>query len=78
MEGGEAVPDSRVIVEYLDTLSPVGKLDSHPGAANAPKSRSGRPTARSAPLSWRFWRPPDGRGAKQRSDAWIDRQMVKD
>ena len=26
MEGGEAVFDSRVIVEYLDTLSPVGKL----------------------------------------------------
>jgi glutathione S-transferase len=24
MEGGEAVFDSRVIVEYLDTLSPVG------------------------------------------------------
>lgn len=26
MEGGEAIFDSRVIVEYLDTLSPVGKL----------------------------------------------------
>ncbi len=26
MEGGEAVFDSRVIVEYLDTLSPVGRL----------------------------------------------------
>ena len=26
MEGAEAVFDSRVIVEYLDTLSPVGKL----------------------------------------------------
>ena len=26
MEGGEAVFDSRVIVEYLDALSPVGKL----------------------------------------------------
>ena len=26
MDGGEAVFDSRVIVEYLDTLSPVGKL----------------------------------------------------
>ena len=39
MEGGEAVFDSRVIVEYLDALSPVGKLI--------------------------------------RSQAWIDRQMVK-
>ena len=26
MEGGDALFDSRVIVEYLDTLSPVGKL----------------------------------------------------
>ena len=26
MEGGEALFDSRVIVEYVDTLSPVGKL----------------------------------------------------
>ena len=26
MDGGEAVFDSRVIVEYVDTLSPVGKL----------------------------------------------------
>ena len=26
MEGGEAIFDSRVIVEYVDTLSPVGKL----------------------------------------------------
>jgi glutathione S-transferase len=26
METGEALYDSRVIVEYLDTLSPVGKL----------------------------------------------------
>src|SRR3954469_5147111 len=26
MEGGEAVFDSRVIVEYIDTRSPVGKL----------------------------------------------------
>ena len=25
MEGGEAVFDSRVIVEYVDTLSPVGR-----------------------------------------------------
>ena len=31
MEGGEAVFDSRVIVEYLDALSPVGKLIPPPG-----------------------------------------------
>jgi glutathione S-transferase len=32
MEGGEALFDSRVIVEYLDTLSPVGKLIPSSGA----------------------------------------------
>jgi glutathione S-transferase len=35
MEGGEAVFDSRVIVEYLDTLSPVGKLIPQPGRERA-------------------------------------------
>lgn len=31
MDGVDAVFDSRVIVEYLDTLSPVGKLIPPPG-----------------------------------------------
>ena len=31
MDGQDAVFDSRVIVEYLDTLSPVGKLIPPPG-----------------------------------------------
>ncbi len=46
MEGGEALFDSRVIVEYLDTLSPVGKLIP-PVGGSGPKSRPGRrwPTA---------------------------------
>ncbi|NQW93869.1 MAG: glutathione S-transferase N-terminal domain-containing protein, partial [Polaromonas sp.] len=35
MEGGEAVFDSRVIVEYLDTLSPVGKLIPSQGRERA-------------------------------------------
>lgn len=35
MEGGEAVFDSRVIVEYLDTLSPVGKLIPSSGRERA-------------------------------------------
>ena len=41
MEGGEALFDSRVIVEYLDTLSPVGKLIPSVGrerAAPTPKT----------------------------------------
>jgi len=35
MEGHEAVFDSRVIVEYLDTLSPVGKLIPSAGRERA-------------------------------------------
>ncbi len=35
MEGGEALFDSRVIVEYLDTLSPVGKLIATSGRERA-------------------------------------------
>jgi glutathione S-transferase len=51
MEGGEAVFDSRVIVEYLDTLSPVGKLIPA-RAASAPRSRPGKrwPTALDAAI----------------------------
>ena len=40
MEGGEAVFDSRVIVEYVDTLSPVGKLIPAEPAAG-PKKKPG-------------------------------------
>ena len=55
MEGGEAVFDSRVIVEYLDTLSPVGKLippsrarahrGAHLGGAVRRRARRGHPGA---------------------------------
>ena len=37
MEGGEALFDSRVIVEYLDTLSPVGKLIPPSGQTHTPQ-----------------------------------------
>jgi glutathione S-transferase len=58
MEGGEALFDSRVIVEYLDTLSPVGKLIAGP-AVSAPPSKPGKrwPTACWTPASWRGWKP---------------------
>ena len=39
MEGGEALFDSRVIVEYLDTLSPVGKLIPAVGRERAEVTR---------------------------------------
>ena len=46
MEGGEAVFDSSVIVEYVDTLSPVGKLIPSNGR-ETPRCAPGRhwPTA---------------------------------
>jgi glutathione S-transferase len=78
MDGQDAVFDSRVIVEYLDTLSPVGKLIRRP-AASAPRSRPGRrwPTACWTPPSWRGWKTWPGRAEGERSQAWIDRQMGK-
>ncbi len=79
MDGQEAMFDSRVIVEYLDTLSPVGKLI-------AP---SGRPRAEvktwealadgllDAAILARLEATWPGRTDSQRSPAWIDRQMGK-
>ena len=54
MEGGEAVFDSRVIVEYLDTLSPVGKLIPTTGRDRWMRA------------CWRAWRRP-GRIARIRN-----------
>jgi glutathione S-transferase len=77
MEDGEAVFDSRVICEYVDTLSPVGKL--------IPPSGRER-------VEVRCWEAlADGildaavlirlegtlRTAEQRSDAWLARQQRK-
>jgi len=79
MDGQEAMFDSRVIVEYLDTLSPVGKLISP----------SGRPRAEvktwealadgllDAAILARLEATWPGRTESQRSPAWIDRQMGK-
>lgn len=79
MEDGDALFDSRVIVEYLDTLTPVGKL--------IPSNGSGR--ERAEVKCWealadgvldaavlvrleKTLRPPE-----QQSPAWIGRQMGK-
>src|ERR1700751_2116013 len=79
MEGAEAVFDSRVIVEYVDTLSPVGKL--------IPASGRERGEVR----TWDAWaagllnacaaagveaRWP-GRTESKRCPAWIERQQVR-
>lgn len=79
MEGGEAVFDSRVIVEYLDTLSPVGKLIPTQGRERA-EVKTWEALADGlldAAILARLEATWGGRTAKQRSDAWIDRQMDK-
>ena len=79
MEGSEAVFDSRVIVDYLDTRSPVNRL--------IPESSRERTEVRTwealadgaveAAILARLEQTWPGRSAEQRSQAWIDRQLVK-
>lgn len=79
MEGGEAVFDSRVIVEYLDTLSPVGKLIPPSGRERA-EVKTWEALADGvldAAILVRLENTWAGRTAEQRSQAWIDRQTVK-
>jgi len=79
MEGGEAVFDSRVIVEYLDTLSPVGKLIPSSGRERA-EVKTWEALADGlldAAILARLEATWAGRSAEQRSQAWIDRQMGK-
>jgi glutathione S-transferase len=79
MEGHEAVFDSRVIVEYLDTLSPVGKLIPTGGRERAEVKTwealaDGLMDAAILARMETIW---TGRTDSQRSQAWIDRQLGK-
>ena len=79
MEGGEAIFDSRVIVEYLDTLSPVGKLIPGMGRERA-EVKTWEALADGvldASILARLEATWGGRTAEQRSQAWIDRQLGK-
>ena len=79
MEGGEAVFDSRVIVEYLDTLSPVGKLIPSGGRERA-EVKTWEALADGlldAAILARLEAVWPGRTDTQRSPAWIDRQLDK-
>jgi glutathione S-transferase len=79
MEGGEALFDSRVIVEYLDTLSPVGKLIPTVGRERA-EVKTWEALADgvvNAAIAARLEATWAGRGEGQRSPAWIERQMGK-
>jgi glutathione S-transferase len=79
LEGGEAVFDSRVIVEYIDTRSPVSRL--------IPESSRERTEVRTwealadglldAAVLVRLEQTWPGRSETQRSGAWIERQMGK-
>jgi len=79
MEGGEAVFDSRVIVEYLDARSPLARL--------IPESNRERTEVRTwesladgvldAAILARLEQTWAGRQEGQRSQAWIDRQLTK-
>ena len=79
MEGGEAMFDSRVIVEYLDTLSPVGKLIPSMGRERA-EIKTWEALADGvldASILARLESTWAGRFQEQRSQAWIDRQLGK-
>ena len=79
MEGGEALFDSRVIVEYLDTLSPVGKLIATSGRERAEVKtwEALADGALDACVLARLEATWPGRKEGERSQAWIDRQMDK-
>ena len=79
MEGTEAMFDSRVIVEYLDTLSPVGKLIPGTGRERA-EVKTWEALADGmldAAVLVRLEATWPGRTEEQRSQAWMDRQMGK-
>jgi glutathione S-transferase len=79
MEGGEAVFDSRVIVEYLDTLSPVGKLIPPLGRERT-EVRTWEALADGvldASILARLEATWSGRSEGQRCQAWIDRQLSR-
>jgi len=79
LDGGEAVFDSRVIVEYLDTLSPVGKLippSGHPRVEVKIWEALADGLLDAAILARNEATWPE-RAETERSQAWINRQMGK-
>jgi len=79
METGEALYDSRVIVEHLDTMSPVGKLITPSGRERTEVKvwealADGLLDAAIAARLEAHW---VGRSEAERSQAWIDRQLGK-
>jgi glutathione S-transferase len=78
MEGGEALFDSRVIVEYVDTLSPVGRLIPDKGRERA-EVRTWEALADGvldAAVLARMEATWEHRADAARCQAWIDRQLT--
>ena len=79
MEGGEAVFDSRVIVEYLDARSPLARLIPEPNRERT-EVRTWEALADGivdALILARLEETFAGRSPEQRSQAWVNRQMTK-
>ena len=79
MDGQDAVFDSRVIVEHLDTLSPVGKLIPPPGRPRI-EVKTWEALADGlldAAILARLENTWPGRTESERSAAWVARQMGK-
>lgn len=79
LEGREAVFDSRVIVEYLDSRSPVGRLIPEPNRERT-EVRTWEALADGvldAAILARLEGHWPGRSAEQRSSAWIARQLSR-
>ena len=79
MDGAEAVFDSRVIVEYVDTLSPVGRLIPERGRERT-EVRTWEALGdgvMDAAILARLERTWSGRSDGERCEAWVERQMAK-
>jgi glutathione S-transferase len=79
LEGGEAVFDSRVIVEYVDTRSPVSRLIPEPSRERT-EVRTWEALADGtvdALLLARLELTWSGRSDEQRCQGWVDRQMSR-
>ncbi|MET0544004.1 MAG: glutathione S-transferase N-terminal domain-containing protein, partial [Variovorax sp.] len=79
LAGGEALFDSRVIVEYLDTRSPVSRLIPE-GSRERIEVRTWEALADGiidAAILARLEQTWPGRTPEQRSPAWTDRQLRK-
>src|SRR5690606_17542637 len=80
LDGGEALFDSRVIVEYLDTLSPVGRLIPATGGRARAEVKAWEALADGmldAGVLARMEAVWPHRRPEQRSQAWTDRQRGK-